>query len=375
MQTVAGAALTASIPMASNVASNAAPAGKGKMKLGVSLYCYSPEIRTRKMTFEDCLADISDMGAEGLEFLGEGCPPDYPNPSEEWVEKYFNLLDHYKIKPSAYATHLDTTMYRNRWLTTDETVRLMEVDFKLAHRLGFKTLRQHVVPYPEIDRLPMDPIGEEVRYPYIKSKRSAECLMKAVPLAEKWDVKMGVELHSPTLFTSDFVGMISEIIEKTKTKHLGFTIDFSAFTQTARGSRVAEVIKQGGRKNIVDYIVKAYENKVGPIKTVEEVKKMGGNEAEIKYASAAGIYHASNNEVKDLTPLLPYVYHVHAKFHEITNDLKEPTVPYEEILRALGAGGYDGYLSSEYEGDRTQYTVSAALRAQHTMMRNILNRI
>ena len=149
MQTLAGAAVTASLP----TASKAAPARKTKMKLGVSTYCYHPEVRARKMTFDDVLADIADMGAEGVEFLGEGGPPDYPNPSAEWVAHYFSLLDRFNLKPSAYATHLDTTMYRDRCLPPDKTVECMEVDFKLAHRLGFKTLRQHVCPIRQTIRL------------------------------------------------------------------------------------------------------------------------------------------------------------------------------------------------------------------------------
>jgi sugar phosphate isomerase/epimerase len=362
---MAGAALTASIP----TASNAAPARKTKMKLGVSTYCYHPEIRALKMTFEDVLKDISDMGAEGVEFLGEGCPPDYPNPSAEWVAHYFSMLDRLNLKPSAYATHLDTTMYRDRWLTTTEAAELMEVDFKLAHMLGFKTLRQHVVPYPADNR------ADDPEYPYVRSKLSAETIMKALPAAEKYDTRMAIELHSPTRLQSDFVKMIVEIIEKTKTKHLGLTIDFSAFLRRPRRDRLEQLYQQGARKNILEYIVEAYAKKVGPAKTVEEVKKMGGNEVEILYAGVAGIYHASNNEPKELIPFLPYIYHVHAKFHEITDDLKEYSIPYEEILPILDAGGYDGYLSSEYEGPRDKFTISAVLRAQHDMMRKMLGMV
>ncbi len=55
----------------------------------------------------------------------------------------------------------------------------MEVDFKLAHRLGFKTLRQHVVPYPADDP------ADNPEYPYVRNKKSEEVLIKALPLAEK----------------------------------------------------------------------------------------------------------------------------------------------------------------------------------------------
>ncbi|MDW8337759.1 MAG: sugar phosphate isomerase/epimerase, partial [Thermoleophilia bacterium] len=40
---------------------------------------------------------------------------------------------------------------------------------------------------------------------------------------------------------------------------------------------------------------------------------------------------------------------VHGKFFDI-RDGREPVVPLEELIDVLVAGGYDGYISSEYEG-------------------------
>ena len=39
------------------------------------------------MTFwEDAMADIADMGAMGIEILGEGNVPGYPSPDPAWVD-------------------------------------------------------------------------------------------------------------------------------------------------------------------------------------------------------------------------------------------------------------------------------------------------
>jgi hypothetical protein len=48
--------------------------------------------------------------------------------------------------------------------------------------------------------------------------------------------------------------------------------------------------------------------------------------------------------------ILPDVVHVHGKFFDIGDDGREPVVPVEELIDVLVAGGYDGYISSEYEG-------------------------
>ena len=365
MQTMAGAAVTASLPGASR----AAATRKTKMKLSASVYGYGSEIREGSMTFDSVVADIADMGAEGVELLGESNVPDYPNPSSEWVAHWFSLLDKYSLKPSGYDTFVDTMFYHNRNLTSGEAAELLEIDFKLAHRLGFRNLRQQWPPYKADDP------ADEINAPYVMSKLATETIMKALPLAEKYDVRMGIELHSPTQLKSKFIESILDTIQKTGTKHLGFTPDFSSFVIRPPRARLAALLKQGARQKIVDYIVSAYQNRVGPEKTVAEVKKMGGNDTEVQYAGIAGIYHFSNNDPKDLAPLVPYCYHVHAKFYEITDDLKEYSIPYEEVLRVLDEGGYDQYLSSEYEGSREEYTTSAAIRAHHAMMRSVLGMV
>ena len=43
---------------------------------------------------------------------------------------------------------------------------------------------------------------------------------------------------------------------------------------------------------------------------------------------------------------------LHAKFYEMTDEGNEYSIPYEEILPILAEGGFSGYLSSEYEGQR-----------------------
>jgi sugar phosphate isomerase/epimerase len=50
--------------------------------------------------------------------------------------------------------------------------------------------------------------------------------------------------------------------------------------------------------------------------------------------------------------IAPYVYNIHGKFYEMSEDMKEPNIPYEEIIPALIEAGCTGYINSEYEGQR-----------------------
>ena len=61
-------------------------------KRGVALYSYSAEFGMTK-DLEDCFEDMYDMGAHGLEILANTHIPGYPNPSEEWIEEWYKLLD------------------------------------------------------------------------------------------------------------------------------------------------------------------------------------------------------------------------------------------------------------------------------------------
>ena len=69
---------------------------------------------------------------------------------------------------------------------------------------------------------------------------------------------------------------------------------------------------------------------------------------------------------------MPYVFHVHAKFWDMTDDLTDPHIPYDAVVAALVDGGYRGSLSSEYEGARDLYRASDMLRRQQAMLRRLV---
>jgi sugar phosphate isomerase/epimerase len=74
---------------------------------------------------------------------------------------------------------------------------------------------------------------------------------------------------------------------------------------------------------------------------------------------------------------MPYIFHIHAKFYEMLDDGTEYSIPYDKIIPALKAGNYQGYLSSEYEGNRhiqDAFPVDSVeqVRRQHAMFHRLL---
>jgi len=83
---------------------------------------------------------------------------------------------------------------------------------------------------------------------------------------------------------------------------------------------------------------------------------------------------------KDLLPIMPSIYNIHGKFYEMTEDLVEYSIPYDEVIPVLIEGGYDGYFDSEYEGQRqiqdiTEVDSCEQVRRQHVMLRRLLGEI
>ncbi|MDL2288482.1 sugar phosphate isomerase/epimerase [Oscillospiraceae bacterium OttesenSCG-928-F05] len=185
----------------------------GKPKRGVSLYCYADEYGVT-MNLENMLEDMNDMGAKGLEILANGHIEGYPNPTDAWVENWHRLMKAYDIIPVDYGHWIDSRLYKNRELTTEESYAMLLQDIKLANRLGFTVMRTKLG------------VVDETLTPVANWR---EIIEMALPDAEKYNVVMCPEIHFPTNLKSQMIKDYVEFIDRTKTKHFGLNIDFGVF--------------------------------------------------------------------------------------------------------------------------------------------------
>jgi hypothetical protein len=77
---------------------------------------------------------------------------------------------------------------------------------------------------------------------------------------------------------------------------------------------------------------------------------MGGTGPAI--AMAETLRHNAAFEPKRMLDYMGRIHNIHGKFYQMTADCVEPSIPYDEIVRVLQQGGYQGYICSEYEGNR-----------------------
>ncbi len=282
-------------------------------KRGVSLYSYSGEW-ARTMNLEDCFKDMYDMGAHGIEILSNSHIYSYPEVSKEYLDEWHRLCDTYDVEPAEYGHWIDYRLYKNRTMTKEEALAELELDFSIAHTLGFRILRTK-----------MGVIGPGL----IPFEEWRDWIAAALPLAEKYDVVMCPEIHAPTLLADQMVADFVEFIDKHQTKNFGLNIDLSVFQNRF------DVPRDGG-------------NWGGP---------------DPKYSLP-----------EEIIPLLPYVYCIHAKLFKMDDDFNEMAIPYPEILKILIDQKWDGYMVSEYEGEKKNVPgfVPHELRKQHVMMKRIL---
>ena len=282
-------------------------------KRGIALYSYSGEYGV-SMNLEDCLKDMYDCGAHGIEILANSHIPSYPNLDEEWVTKWFTLLKKYDIVPAEYRHWIDSRLYKGRELSTLESVKMLERDIIIAHKLGFPVMRTKMG------------VIDDVNTPVSNWR---EIIHEALPIAKEYQVKMCPELHMPTALKSKYVDDYMEFIMKENTQNFGFNVDFGTFQNVFES----------------DFRLPGMPADGGPCSRPE-----------------------------DIIPILPYVYCCHAKFNYITEDFTEPTIPYEQLITILKEHNWDGYMLSEYEGPHKDEPgfVSEQLRRQHIMMKRIL---
>jgi sugar phosphate isomerase/epimerase len=297
------------------------PAPEGPLRFGVSTYSYSGDIYT-SMTLEDVFADIADLGATGIEILGEGNVPGYPSPDPAWIDSWHWLVQKYGLTPTNFGSWVDTTRFHGRDLTADEGADQLQLDLRLAKRLGFTSVR----PKFGVTSWDLDP------HPIWQ-----ETVERSLDLAAELDVVICPEIHAPTPIKHPVTQGYLDLIERTGSKHFKLLIDTGIF------------------------------NTVAVRELAEEIEVEEGEEVPVHLRPLAV-------PMADLAEVLPHVHFIQAKFVEVDDDLHDLHVPWSDIIPTLQENGWSGWLSSEYEGRREPYRGRDQVRRQHALLRSLARR-
>ncbi|MFM6977386.1 MAG: sugar phosphate isomerase/epimerase family protein [Micrococcales bacterium] len=273
-------------------------------KYGVSLFSFTNDYGV-VMDLEDSMRIISDLGATGIEILGEGHIPNYPNPTDEWLSHWFELLKKYNLEATNYGSWIDTRLHKGQTIDGKTGAEMLQRDLRLASKLGFKFVRPKIgVVSSELDP---DPSWDEA-------------VERSLDLAAELDIIICPEIHQPTPIKHPVVDGYIDFIQRTGTKHFGLLIDTGIF-----------------------------------------------QDPETRPAYMRG----PKVEPEHLLDIKDYIVFIQAKFINITDDFTDEQIPWQPVLQALKDSGYEGYLSSEYEGERLPWRGVDQVRRQHALMRKV----
>jgi len=321
---------------------------------GVSLYSYQEEYYHGKMKLEDCVREVAATGAEGIEVISEMMLPGFPNYSDEFYKNWHKLMGAYGTTPVCHDMFLDTWLYRNRKLTDAECVESIKKDIKHANRLGCKVIRIICTTPPEI-------------------------LAQCASYAEEHDVKLLLEVHAPFHFGHEWILHHYEVYQKTGSKALGFMPDFGMMCKKFPRIIWERNIRDGATEKLVRYMNEVYDIHEGLEALPETVKRMGGNQVDLAMANAMSLGLFRWTEPKEILPFMDYIHHFHGKFYEMLEDGTEYSIPYGEIIPVLIEAGFNGYIDSEYEGNRSIHDVFEVdsveqVRRHQKMLQGLLGR-
>lgn len=331
------------------------------IKRGVSLYSYQQAYLTGKLDLEGCIKTVVDTtGAKGIELIYEQMPveryPDavYPNISENGVAKWKYLMEKYGTTPTCMDSFIDSKIYKGRISTFQEQVQMMEQDLKLASKLGFSCIRVLALVPPEV-------------------------IESAIPAAEYYGVGMGLEVHPRLDLRDPWVQNVAEIARKHNTSYVGLIPDFGIFTKGLTGAQLHYLEVMGENKEILDILRENYKQEADMPKALELIKNAGAQERTIKMVAGSTFmsHYCDPSALKDV---MDVVLHFHGKFYRMTEDCVEPAINYEEPIKIIKESGWDGYISSEYEGQRIYHAQDCPyeadeieqVRRHHVLLKNLI---
>lgn len=304
------------------------------IKRGVSLYSFQEEYFHKRKSLEDLLATCAQLDVRGIEIIGDQMIRSYPNIPDDFVKQWHGWMDKYGLTPVCLDMFLDWNKYKGRVMTQDERVESIRRDIVNASKLGCGVIRVIHDIEPEIlERLAGD--------------------------AERHKVTLALEVHAPNDLDSTLEQRLIALYERLQCPYLGFTIDLGIYCKRLPRVVTARYLRDGMAPRIAEFLTNSYDHgqlsavdKKGEDneKMVENILKLGGREQDI-YLAFMGT-HMCNSNPRRLLDFMPHIKHVHAKFYEMLTDATEYSIDYTEIIPVLIEGGYSGYLSSEYEGNR-----------------------
>jgi sugar phosphate isomerase/epimerase len=329
---------------------------KGNIKLATSLFSYAYEWNSGRFTLEDVIAETRkrDLGT-GLEIIGFQSLRGFPYITDKQVSEVKRLLDKYEFEQVALDANIDVGIKRHQKMTIDETVEYIKPQILAAQKLGFPVLR-------------------------CQTTAPAEVYKKLAPFAEKANVIMGIELHTPYSVDHPSVVKMLEMFQEVDSHVLGFVPDMGT-SMRAIPNALLTSFKAAGVTDEMISITKEIWHKNIPTpqkfgELAQRVAPLGATPPQIGRLNMAFSMNG-RQPVESWKDIIPWTVHLHGKFYGFDENGDEPSIDYAAIFKVFTEGGYNGYISSEYEGSAftDEFDAFDMVEQQHRLFKRILSHL
>ncbi|GAA1964444.1 hypothetical protein GCM10009798_25790 [Nocardioides panacihumi] len=315
----------------------------GRPIQGVTLYSFTRAFHGRRYDLEQLIRKVAADGmGPGLEIIGFSSFRGFPHLDDHFVGWFRDLVEETGLVLTSCAVNTDVGIRRDRLMTDDELIDYMELQIAAAARLGFPLARVQISLTPD-------------------------AMERMLPIAERLGVTLAIEIHAHHHARHELVQALVERYEKLASPLLGFVADWGTTTSGLAPSMVEAYRRRGATGEFLtaaDQLWRDYHQAGPPVSDAEHggrfgsfielAGRHGSPELGIDLAiNATGLFGPAR--VESWREIMPWVRHVHGKFFGIDAAGEEPSVPVRDLVALLVDEGYQGAISSEYEGWHWNY--------------------
>ncbi|HEY8588865.1 MAG TPA: sugar phosphate isomerase/epimerase [Naasia sp.] len=310
---------------------------------GVTLYSFTRAFHAREYDLEGLIREVAAEGfGPGLEIIGFSSFRGFPQLDDDYVGRFRDLVAEVDLVPTSLAINGDVGLRRDRLLTQDELIEYMTRQIEAAAKLGFAIARVQISLTPD----------------------SMEALL---PVAERTGVTLALEVHADQHGRHERVLALRDRYAQLNSPLLGFTADWGATVTGFAPSLLEAYRRRGASEELLQAVTELWDQTFRdgpPNDQVEHGKrfgafiglahKFGRPDLGVDFGiNGTGLFGPA--PIDTWQEIAPFIRHCHGKFFGIDENGEEPSVPVRELVQFLVGIGYNGAISSEYEGWHWNY--------------------
>ena len=293
---------------------------QSKVRLGVRLFSFR-----NLYPLDEAFRKIAAYGVTGFDVTASQTVAQYPWPTDAYIEEFKALYRKHGLELISYDGNIDLGIRPDRHLTDEEMFFNARNDVIAAARFG-------------------------ARFHRVQWHLPSHVLERLAPYCELLGIRAGIEIHSPLKPSSAVIQEYVAMFDRVQSPWIGLIPDFGAFASKPRKEQVEQALREGIARSTIDAVIAGVLDGVPPAVAAETLERGGGGPKELRFLGR--MYHSGfgTPDFEGLKRILPYSFHFHGKFYSFDEDGNDSCIPLETLLPLIRDSGYDGYITSEYEG-------------------------